>query len=63
MNLPALMLVVHVGEFFGYKAIGIYQSQQQIDDLNSKSPTGIYRPVLLPNPEIVILKILQGMAR
>jgi len=32
-----------VGEFFGYKAIGIYQSQQQIDDLNKKAPGGIYR--------------------
>ncbi len=33
-----------VGEFFGYKAIGIYQSQKQIDDLNAKAPGGIYRP-------------------
>jgi TonB-linked SusC/RagA family outer membrane protein len=33
-----------VGEFFGYKAIGIYQSQAQIDELNSKAPGHIYRP-------------------
>ena len=33
-----------VGEFFGYKAIGIYQSQEQIDALNAKAPGGIYRP-------------------
>ncbi len=33
-----------VGEFFGYKAIGIYQSQAQIDALNAKAPGGIYRP-------------------
>jgi TonB-linked SusC/RagA family outer membrane protein len=33
-----------VGEFFGYKAIGIYQSQKQIDELNGKAPGGIYRP-------------------
>jgi len=33
-----------VGEFFGYKAIGIYQSQAQIDDLNAKAPGHIYRP-------------------
>ncbi len=33
-----------MGEFFGYKAIGIYQSQNQIDDLNAKAPGGIYRP-------------------
>jgi len=33
-----------VGEFFGYKAIGIFQSQKQINDLNAKAPGGIYRP-------------------
>ena len=33
-----------MGEFFGYKAIGIYQSQAQIDALNAKAPGGIYRP-------------------
>jgi TonB-linked SusC/RagA family outer membrane protein len=33
-----------VGEFFGYKAIGIYQSKAQIDALNAKAPGGIYRP-------------------
>jgi TonB-dependent starch-binding outer membrane protein SusC len=31
-----------VGEFFGYKTIGIYQSQAQINALNSKAPGGIY---------------------
>jgi TonB-linked SusC/RagA family outer membrane protein len=39
-----------VGEFFGYEAIGIYQSQKQIDDLNAKSPTGIYRPGTVAHP-------------
>jgi len=33
-----------VGEFFGYKALGIYQSQKQIDQLNANAPDGIYRP-------------------
>jgi TonB-dependent starch-binding outer membrane protein SusC len=39
-----------VGEFFGYKAIGIFQSQAQIDALNAKAPGGIYRPgaVIVP---------------
>ena len=39
-----------VGEFYGYQAIGIYQSQKQIDDLNANAPEGIYRPgtVALP---------------
>ena len=43
-----------VGEFFGYKAIGIYQSQKQIDDLNAKAPGGIYRPgaVAVPGDRI-----------
>lgn len=31
-----------VGEFFGYKALGIFQSQAQIDALNAKAPGGIY---------------------
>ena len=31
-----------VGEFFGYESLGIFQSQAQIDGLNSKSPGGIY---------------------
>lgn len=31
-----------VGEFVGYKAIGIIQTQAEIDALNAKSPTGIY---------------------
>ena len=30
-----------VGEFFGYRAIGIFQSQKQIDELNAKAPGGI----------------------
>ncbi len=43
-----------VGEFFGYKAVGIYQSQKQIDDLNAKAPGGIYRPgtVAVPGDRI-----------
>jgi TonB-dependent starch-binding outer membrane protein SusC len=39
-----------VGEFFGYKAIGIYQSQAQIDALNAKAPGGIYRPGAVAMP-------------
>ena len=39
-----------VGEFFGLKSIGIYQSQQQIDDLNAKAPGGIYRPGTVAHP-------------
>ena len=31
-----------VGEFFGYKSLGIFQTQQQIDELNGKAPGGIY---------------------
>jgi len=31
-----------VGEFYGYKALGIFQSQAQIDALNAKAPGGIY---------------------
>lgn len=31
-----------VGEFFGYKSLGIFQTQKQIDDLNAKAPGGIY---------------------
>jgi TonB-linked SusC/RagA family outer membrane protein len=43
-----------VGEFFGYKAIGIYQSQKQINDLNTAAPGGIYRPgaVAVPGDRI-----------
>ncbi len=39
-----------VGEFFGLKSLGIYQTKQQIDALNAKAPGGIYRPgtVALP---------------
>lgn len=32
-----------VGEFYGYKSLGIFQSQAQIDALNAKSPNGIYQ--------------------
>lgn len=39
-----------VGEFFGLKSLGIYQSQQQIDDLNTKAPGGIYRPGTVARP-------------
>lgn len=39
-----------LGEFFGYKAIGIYQSQKQIDDLNQNAPGGIYRPGTVAQP-------------
>lgn len=35
-----------VGEFFGYKALGIIQSQAQLDALNAASPTGIYYQAL-----------------
>ncbi len=31
-----------VGEFYGYQALGIFQTQQQIDALNAKAPGGIY---------------------
>jgi TonB-dependent starch-binding outer membrane protein SusC len=31
-----------VGEFYGYKSLGIFQSQDQIDALNNKAPGGIY---------------------
>ncbi len=31
-----------VGEFFGYKSLGIFQTQGQIDKLNSAAPGGIY---------------------
>ena len=31
-----------VGEFYGYKALGIFQSKAQIDALNAKAPGGIY---------------------
>jgi TonB-dependent starch-binding outer membrane protein SusC len=30
------------GEFYGYKSLGIFQTQAQIDGLNSKAPGGIY---------------------
>ena len=39
-----------VGEFYGYKALGIYQSKKQIDDLNAKAPGGIYRPGTVAAP-------------
>jgi TonB-dependent starch-binding outer membrane protein SusC len=31
-----------VGEFFGYQSLGIFQSQEQIDELNAAAPGGIY---------------------
>jgi TonB-linked SusC/RagA family outer membrane protein len=31
-----------VGEFFGYKSLGIFQTQAEIDALNAKAPGGIY---------------------
>ena len=39
-----------VGEFFGLKSLGIYQSQSQIDALNAKAPGGIYRPGTVAQP-------------
>jgi len=30
------------GEFYGYQSLGIFQTQEQIDALNEKSPTGFY---------------------
>lgn len=32
-----------VGDFFGYKSLGIFQSETQIDALNAKSPSGHYQ--------------------
>jgi TonB-linked SusC/RagA family outer membrane protein len=32
-----------VGEFYGYKSLGIFQTQAQIDALNAKAPGGIYQ--------------------
>lgn len=32
-----------VGEFFGYKSLGIFQSKAQVDALNAKSPSGHYQ--------------------
>jgi TonB-linked SusC/RagA family outer membrane protein len=31
-----------VGEFFGYRSLGIFQTQAEIDALNAKAPGGIY---------------------
>src|SRR5262249_44806036 len=31
-----------IGEFFGYKSLGIFQSQSQIDKLNNAAPGGVY---------------------
>lgn len=31
-----------VGDFYGYKSLGIFQSQAQVDALNAKAPGGIY---------------------
>ena len=35
-----------VGEFYGYQAIGIIQSQKQIDELNAAAPGGVYYQAL-----------------
>lgn len=32
-----------VGDFFGYKSLGIFQTQAQVDALNAKSPSGHYQ--------------------
>lgn len=32
-----------VGEFYGYKSLGIFQTQAQIDALNAKAPGGFYQ--------------------
>jgi TonB-linked SusC/RagA family outer membrane protein len=32
-----------VGEFYGYKTLGVFQSQAQIDALNAKAPGGVYQ--------------------
>ena len=32
-----------VGEFYGYKSLGIFQSKAQVDALNAKSPNGTYQ--------------------
>jgi TonB-linked SusC/RagA family outer membrane protein len=32
-----------IGEFFGYKSLGIFQNQAQINALNAKSPRGYYQ--------------------
>ena len=32
-----------VGEFFGYKTLGIFQTQAQINALNAKAPGGVYQ--------------------
>ena len=38
-----------VGEFYGYKSLGNFQTQDQIDALNHKAPQGYYqRPVNVP---------------
>jgi len=49
-----------IGEFYGYKTIGIYQSQKQIDDLNAAAPGGIYRPGTVARPGDRIFADLNG---
>jgi TonB-dependent starch-binding outer membrane protein SusC len=49
-----------IGEFYGYKAIGIYQNQKQIDDLNAKAPGNIYRPGTVARPGDRIFADLNG---
>jgi hypothetical protein len=53
---------VPVGEFFGLKSLGIYQSQQQIDALNAKAPGGIYRPGTVAHPGDRYFADITGMA-
>lgn len=49
-----------VGEYYGYQAVGIYQSQKQIDDLNAATPGGIYRPGTVARPGDRIFADLNG---
>ena len=38
-----------VGEFYGYKSLGVFQTQAQIDELNTKAAQGYYwKPVTQP---------------
>jgi hypothetical protein len=56
------MLDVH-REFYGYKTIGIYQSQKQIDDLNAQLPVAYIVRALLLDPVIESLRISMEMVR
>ena len=37
-----------LGAFYGYKVVGLFQSQSEIDGLNAKSPTGKYQQDAAP---------------